>query len=179
MGPTVVAEEFGDFEVGVTFQNLPLSVEKWIVFSQNGVSLHKISGKRGRSWRVPDALDDLIFEIDGKKVAILYGKEMRMRKLLRKLSEQKVSLILGYIELSHYNSHQLVANGWGASQVSGVPTILLSHLNEKVGYSFFTKERNMKSGIIFLHELYSFVEVSPICDDKEIRHNREFKGDSK
>ncbi len=179
MGPTIVAEEFGDFEVGVTFQNLPLSVGKWIVFSQNGVSLHKISGKRGRSWCIPSALDDLIFEIGGKKIAILYGKEMRIRKLLRRLSEQKVSLIIGYLELERYNSHQLVANGWGASQVSEVPTILLSRLNEKVGYSFFLKEQNMKSGIIFLHELYSFVEVPPICDDKEVKQDREFKGDSK
>ncbi len=182
MGPPVAAKEFDNFELGITFKSLPLSFGKWFVFSQNGVSLHNLSfSKRDRVWRPPTTMEDLLFEIDGNMIAVLYGKELRMKKLLRKLHDLKVSMILGYLELDHYNSHMLIANGWGASQVVNVPTLLVSSLNNEVGYSFFTKESGLKNGVNFLYELYSFVEFSSTHDNsnknKSKHNNNGIKGD--
>jgi hypothetical protein len=178
MGSSVVSKEFSDFDLGITFQNLPLSTSKWLVFSQKGVSLHNTKCPRRRVWRVPDTLEELLFEVDGTKMAILYEKEMRMRKLLKKLSELKVNLVVGYLDMNHYNSHRLIANGWGASQITGVPTILISRLNDNVGYSFFTKAKGLKNGVEFLYDVYSFVEVNSSSEQsKKTKRNNGIKGD--
>ncbi len=181
MGPCVVAQEFGDFEVGITFEDLPLKGGKWFIFSRKGVSLHGYDQMKKRDWSVPSSLSDLLFEFNGIRIALLYGKELRMKKLLRKLAELKLDAIVGYLNMEHYNSHLLVANGWGAAQVSGLPTLLVSTLNDGVGYSFFTKAYGLKNGINFLYELYSFVELpcnNGINDKNKSKwNNNGIKGD--
>ncbi len=181
VGPPVVSCEFEKFGMGVTFNSEPIGEEKWFVFSQRGVSLRNcFCVKKGRQWTPPENFEEFLFEVEGLKVGILYGKELRMRKLLKKLRDIKIDLLLGYTEMERYGSHMLLANGWGAAQIVEAPTLLISHTKgDRAAYSLFKKENPLRNGVEFVYERYLFFEFgsSEKKFDKNSKWNNGIKGD--
>ncbi len=181
VGPPLVSCEFNDFDVGVTFEARTSGEKKWFVFSKREVFLRNyLYVKKRRRWCIPQGFDEFLFEVSGARVAALYGKELRMRKLLKKIHDSKVDLVLGYVEMEKYGSHMLLANGWGAAQIVEVPTLLVSHMNkEKAAYSLFEKEGAVGNGIEFLYERYFSFEIVTRGRNfnKDAKWNRGIKGD--
>lgn len=180
-GPVAVSTEFMDFDIAVT---VDLEIPKyglWFVFSQNGISFHNSGLEIGeRRWRVPIAIDETIFEVEGLKIAALYGKELRMRKFLHKVSSLNVDMILGYLKTDDYNPYALMASGWGCSQYTAAPTLVVNFAGNAIGYSLFSKMNGFSDGVQLLFERYAIMKAPVEREhnlNKRIKRNKGLKND--
>jgi len=180
-GPVPVSTEFIDFDIAVTVDREVPKYGLWFVISQNGISFHNSGLEIGeRKWRVPIAIDETIFEVEGLKIAALYGKELRMRKFLRKVSSMNVDMILGYLKTEDYNPYALMASGWGCAQYTGAPTLVVNLADDRIGYSLFSKMNGFSDGVQLLFERYAIMKA-PVEKgrnlNKRIKRNKGLKND--
>lgn len=160
-GPTLISKEFLNFDFGITFDQAMPSSGLWFRFSERGVSLCDSLFEMGkRKWRVPIEISETIFEVKGIRTALLYNRELRMKELLEKLTRNRIELVLGYLKTSEYNPYALMASGWGCSQTTGIPTLLVNFIGDMTGYSLFSKMTGFSDGVRILFERYSLMNLS-------------------
>jgi len=167
-GPVAVSTEFIDFDLAVTTDREISGHGLWFVVSQGGISFHNSSLEIGeRKWRPPIAIDETIFEVEGLKIAALYGKELRMRNLLHKLSSLNVDMIIGYLKTDDYNPYALMASGWGCSQYMATSTLVANFTKDVIGYSLFSKMNDFSDGVQLLFERYAIMNI-PVEKEKDL-----------
>ncbi len=160
-GPVLVAKEFLNFDLGITKDQILPHSGLWFKFSERGVSLCNSVFEMGeRKWRVPIEIEETIFEVRGIRIATLYNRELRMKEFLEELSKNHVGLVLGYIKTSGYNPYILMASGWGCSQTTGIPTLIVNFTGDTVGYSLFSEMNGFSDGVQMLFERYSLMNLS-------------------
>ncbi len=161
VGPVLIAKEFLNFDLGITNDRVLPHSGLWFKFSERGVSLCNSVFEMGkRKWRVPIEMDETFFEVKGIRIATLYNGELRMKELLEELPKNRIELVLGYVKTSGYNPYVLMASGWGCSQTTGIPTLIVNFTGDTVGYSLFSKMNGFSDGIQMLFERYSLMNLS-------------------
>ncbi len=181
VGPVPASTEFMDFDLAVTADREVPKYGLWFTISENDISFHNFGLEIGeRRWRVPIAIDETIFEFEDLKIAALYGKELRMRRLLHKIYSLKISMILGYLKTDNYNPYALMASGWGCSQYTGLPTLIVNFAGDTIGYSLFSKMNGFSDGVQLLFERYAVMKASVEREDdlnKRIKKNKGLRND--